>query len=206
MDNFNNDPLNRQYQPRAYAADYTIPEKVYQYTVSWQQELPYKLVSTVAYVGSQGRNLFLRSVTNQILPGQTTIANGANLPTGVGVVNRVDANGRVVGVNTIRQFDIINGTTQNRPFAEVDYKTSGGDDRYNALQLSLARRFNQGLTLNAQYAYASSRGTTAGSNEARTSAQFENFEADHGRNNFDVRHTFNLSALYDLPIGKRTIG
>ncbi|CAN5439231.1 hypothetical protein BH20ACI1_BH20ACI1_14160 [soil metagenome] len=201
VDNFNNNPLNRQYQPRAYAADYIIPEKVFQYTVSWQQELPYKLVSTVAYVGSQGRNLFLRSVTNQILPGQTTIANGANLPIGVGVVNRVDANGRIVGVNTIRQFDIINGTTQNRPFAEVDYKTSGGDDSYNALQLSLARRFNQGLTLNAQYAYASSRGTTAGSNEARTSAQFENFEADRGRNNFDVRHTFNLSALYDLPIG-----
>ncbi len=113
VDNFNNNPLNRQYQPRAYAADYTIPEKVYQYTVSWQQELPYKLVSTVAYVGSQGRNLFLRRVTNKILPGQTTIANGANLPTGVGIVNRVDNNGRVVGVNTIRQFDILNGASRN---------------------------------------------------------------------------------------------
>ncbi len=201
VDNFNNNPLNRQFQPRAYSNDYKIPEQVVQYTASWQQELPYNLVSTVAYVGSQGRNLFLRSVTNKVLLGQTTINDGTNLPTGVGVVNRVNAAGRVIGVNTVRQFDVLSGTTQNRPFAEVDYKTSGGDDRYDALQLSLARRFQQGLTLNAQYTYGYSRGTSGGSNEARTSAQLDNFEGDRGANNFDVRHSFNLSALYDLPVG-----
>jgi len=202
IDNFNNTPNNRRYQPRAYSNDYKVPETVYQYTFSWQQELPYKLVSTVAYVGSQGRNLFLRSVANQILPGEATILNGANLPAGVGVINRTNAVGQVVGVNTVRQFDILSGTTQQQPFAEIDYKTSGGDDSYNALQMSLARRFNTGLTLNMQYTLAKSEGTTAGSNEARTSAQLDNFEADRGRNNFDVRHTFNLSALYDLPVGR----
>ncbi len=200
--NFNANPTNRQYQPRAYSGDYKIPEKVYQYTFSWQQQLPYKIVSTIAYVGSQGRNLFLRSVANQILPGSTTILNGTNLPSGVGVVNRTNAAGQVIGVNTIRQFDILSGTTQNRPYAEVDYKTSGGDDRYNALQFSFARSISSGLTMNLQYTYAKSEGTTAGSNEARTAAQINNFEADRGRNNFDVRHTFNLSALYSLPIGK----
>ncbi len=200
--NFSANPTNRQYQPRAYSGDYQIPERVFQYTFSWQQQLPYKVVSTVAYVGSQGRNLFLRSVANKILPGQTTILNGANLPTGVGIINRTNAAGQVVGVNTVREFDILSGTTQNRPFAEVDYKTSGGDDRYNALQFSLARAFNSGLTMNLQYTFAKSEGLTAGSNEARTSAQLDNFEADRGRNNFDVRHTFNLSALYDLPFGE----
>ncbi len=199
---FNSTPTNRRYQPRAYSNDYQIPETVYQYSISWQQELPYKMVSTIAYVGSQGRNLFLRSVANQILPGSATILNGANLPAGVGVINRTNALGQVVGFNTVRQFDIISGTTQQQPFAEIDYKTSGGDDKYNALQISLSRRFNTGLTLNAQYSFAESEGTTAGSNEARTSAQLDNFEADRGRNNFDVRHTFNLSALYDLPVGK----
>jgi hypothetical protein len=29
-----------------------------------------------------------------------------------------------------------------------------------------------------------------------------NYDADEGYNNFDVRHTFNLSAVYDLPWGK----
>ncbi|HVE55355.1 MAG TPA: carboxypeptidase regulatory-like domain-containing protein [Pyrinomonadaceae bacterium] len=199
--NFNSNPLNRQYQPRAYSNDYKIPERVFQYSFSWQQQLGYGLVSTVAYVGSQGRNLFLRSVANKILPGQTTILNGANLPTGVGVINRTNAAGQVIGVNTVREFDVLSGTTQNRPFAEIDYKTSGGDDSYNALQFSLVRSFNSGLTMNAQYTFAKSEGLTAGSNEARTSAQLDNFEADRGRNNFDVRHTFNLSALYELPVG-----
>ncbi len=199
--NFNANPTNRQYQPRAYANNYKIPEQVFQYTFSWQQQLGYGLVSTIAYVGSQGRNLFLRSVANKILPGQTTILNGANLPTGVGVINRTNAGGQVIGVNTVREFDILSGATQNRPFAEVDYKTSGGDDSYNALQLSIVRSFSSGLTMNAQYTFAKSEGLTAGSNEARTSAQLDNFEADRGRNNFDVRHTFNISALYELPIG-----
>lgn len=198
---FNANPTNRQYQPRAYSNNYKIPETVYQYSFSWQQHLPYNFVSTVGYVGSQGRNLFLRSVANKILPGQTTILNGANLPTGVGVINRTDAGGRVIGVNTVREFDSLTGTTQNRPFAEVDYKTSGGDDSYNALQLSLVRSFSTGLTVNTQYTFAKSQGITAGSNEARTSAQLDNFEADRGRNNFDIRHTFNVSALYELPIG-----
>jgi hypothetical protein len=206
--NFNANPQNRVYQPRAYSNDYKIPERVFQYTVSYQQEFPYKLVSTVAYVGSQGRNLFLRSVANKILPGATVIQNGANLPTGVGIINRCSiapvggvCGGQIVGVTTVREFDIISGATRLQPFAEIDYKTSGGDDTYNALQMSLARRFNSGLTLNAQYTFASSRGTTAGSNEARTGGALDDFEADRGRNNFDVRHTFNLSALYDLPIG-----
>ena len=200
--NFNNNPNNRSFQPRAYATNYKVPEQIYQYSVSVQQELPYNLVGTIAYVGSQGRNLFLRSVTNQILPGNATILNGTNLPTGVGVINRTNAAGQVIGVNTVRQFSIVNGTTVQNPFAEIDYKTSGGSDSYNALQTQLSRRFNSGLTMNAQYTYASSYGTSAGSNEARTSAQLENFEADRGRNNFDVRHTFNISALYALPVGK----
>lgn len=203
VSNFATNVNNRSYQPRAYSSDYKIPEKIYQYTFSWQQQLPYDITSTVAYVGSQGRNLFLRSVANKIKPGQTTILDGTALPNTFGVVNRTNAGGQVIAVNTIREFSIVSGTNSvQNPYAEVDYKTSGGDDRYNALQLSFQRSSRSGLTMNAQYTFASSYGTSAGSNEARTSAQLDNFEADRGRNNFDVRHTFNLSALYQLPFGK----
>ncbi len=200
---FNANPNTRSYQPRAYSSEYEIPEKVYQYSFSMQQELPYNTVATVAYVGSQGRNLFLRSIANKILPGQTSIVNGTNIPTGIGVVNRTDPiTGRVIGVTTVREFSIVSGTSVSNPFAEVDYKTSGGSDSYNALQATLARRFNSGLTLNAQYTFSRSFGNTAGSNEARTLATNFNFEDDRGYNNFDVRQTFNLSAIYALPFGK----
>ncbi|HXM35634.1 MAG TPA: carboxypeptidase regulatory-like domain-containing protein [Pyrinomonadaceae bacterium] len=205
--NFINNPNNRSYQPRAYAPDYTIPEKVYQYSVSVQQQLPYKLTFTGAYVGSKGRNLFLRSVANRVLPGQTVIADGTTLPTGIGVINRTNAGGQVIAVNTVREFSIVSGTSSvQNPYAEVDYKTSGGHDSYNALQLTLNRRFNSGLTMNSQYSFARSFGNTSGSNEARTAANNAratgDFAYDLGYNNFDVRHTFNLSALYDLPYGK----
>ena len=204
---FLNNPNNRQFQPRAYAPEYTIPEKVYQYSVSVQQALPYKMVLTAAYVGSQGRNLFLRSIANRILPGQTTITEGTTLPSGVGVINRTNAAGRVIAVNTVREFSIVSGTSSvQNPFAEIDDKTSGGHDSYKALQMSLARRFSTGLTLNSQYTFSRSFGNTSGSNEARTAANnaraLNEFDYDNGYNNFDVRHTFNLSALYDLPFGK----
>ncbi len=204
---FNANPNTRSYQPRAYSLDYEVPEKVYQYSVSLQQELFYDMVGTIAYVGSQGRNLFLRSVANRLLPGQVSIANGTTLPFGVGVINRTDASGRVIAVNQVREFSLVSGTsTVQNPFAEVDYKTSGGTDSYNALQMTLARRFSAGLTLNAQYTFGRSVGNTAGSNEARTAANnarsIAEFDYDRGYNNFDVRHTFNVSALYVLPFGK----
>jgi carboxypeptidase family protein len=205
---FLTNPNNRQYQPRAYAPEYTIPEKVYQYSVSVQQALPYNMAFTAAFVGADGRNLFLRSIANRILPGQTTIGPSATtLPSGFGVVNVADAAGKVVAVRTVREFSIINGTgSPLNPFAEIDDKTSGGHDNYRALQLSLARRFTTGLTLNSQYTFSRSFGNTSGSNEARTAANnaraLGEFDYDEGYNNFDVRHTFNLSALYDLPVGK----
>jgi len=198
VNNFNANPNNRSYQPRAYdRANYEVPERIYSYTVSVQQELPYKMALTLAYVGSQGRNLFLRSVTNQI----TQVRTNAN-----------PANAAIV----IREFSLVtengpglNPTVQN-PFAEVDYKTSGGHDSYNAGQVSLARRFNTGVTLNAQYTYGTSRGNTAGSNEALTvgnnARRIADFDYDDGYNNFDVRHTFNFSAIYALPFGKGLSG
>jgi hypothetical protein len=224
VQNFNNNPNNRVFQPRAYAPEYRIPERIYTYTASYQQELFYNIVATAAYVGSQGRNLFLRGLSNTLRGGSATILDGQALPNNAGVINRTNASGQVIGVTTVRAFDIINNpgacglaaTTTNpicKPFAEIDTKTSGGFDSYNAFQLTVNRRFSNGLTLNSQYTFSRSFGDTSGSNEARTAAQpfggvnggsadTNNYEADLGFNNFDVRHTYNISAVYDLPFGK----
>ena len=188
-----NNPNNRNYQPRAYANDYTIPEKVYQYTASVQQDLGGAFSATAAYVGSQGRNLFLRSVANQITEVVTNPnpANAAFVVREFSIVTR-DAAGQVTGV-------------QN-PYAEIDFKTSGGHDSYNAMMLSLNRRSAQGLALNMQYTLGKSYGTSGGANGANTAANNarteSEFEYEDGYNNFDVRHTFNLSLLYSLPFGK----
>jgi len=188
--NFVNNPNNRSYQPRAYANEYSIPERIYQYTFSVQRELPGNMSATAAYVGSQGHNLFLRSVANNIVQVLT---------------NPNPANAALV----VREFSIPvrdaagNITSVQNPYAEVDYKTSGGRDNYNALQLSLNKRSSNGLATNVQYTLGRSRGNTAGSNEALTAANnaraLNEFDYDIGYNSFDVRHTFNLSVLYEIP-------
>ena len=165
-----NDP-NLGFQPRAYSGGYLLPEKVLSYTASVQQQLPAGAVLTVAYVGSQGRNLFLRSWTNGIV-GVTM-----NQTTGVGV--------------PVLQF--------GPRFAQIDYKTSGGTDSYNSMQTTLNRRFARGLTFGLQWTYAHSIGNTGGSNEAQTTQNPFNFEQDRGNNAFDVRHSANVSVLYQLP-------
>ena len=194
--NFINNPNNRSYQPRAYANDYTLPEKVYQYTASVQQELG---ASMAASVGLRRQ------------PGTEPVPAQRRQPDHRRPVQR-----RRGAARQIREFDIVTrqrttartvpGSTIasiQRPYAEVDYKTSGGHDSYNAMQLSLTRRSASGLSLNAQYTLGYSKGNTGGSNEAVTAGNnaraLADFDYDNGYNNFDVRHTFNLSVLYTVP-------
>ena len=165
---------NLGYQPRAYAPGYRVPERILQYTASIQQQLPGGSVLTVAYVGSQGRNLFLRSWTN-LMTGVTM-----NPVTGAG--------------SSVLEFG-------NR-FAQVDYKTSGGTDHYDSLQTTFQRRFSRGLTIGGQWTWGHSIGNTAGSNEAQTAVNPFDFNADRGNNAFDIRHSANATALYELPFGR----
>lgn len=172
--NYNINSANLGFQPRAYAPGYHIPERILSYSFSVQQQLPDSTVVTLGYVGSQGRNLFLRSITN-LITGVTM-----NPVTGVGTA--------------VRQF--------GGRFAEIDYKTSGGTDHYDALQLTFSRRYQKGLTLGGQYTWGHSIGDTAGSNEANTAGNPFNFRADYGSNNFDIRQSLNIDAVYDLPFGR----
>lgn len=162
------------FQPRVYAPGYKLPERILSYTFSLQQKLPFDTVMTLAYVGSQGRNLFLRAWTNVMTGVTMNPATGAGVP----VLQWGDR------------------------FAQMDYKTSGGRDHYDSMQMTLNRRFQQGLTVGTQWTWGHSIGNTGGSNEAQTTVNPFNFNQDRGNNAFDVRHSFNASALYELPFGK----
>jgi hypothetical protein len=159
---------------RAYAPGYKVPERILSYTASLQQQVWGGAILQLAYVGSQGRNLFLRSIANKV--------TGVNMnpTTGVGTV--------------VREF--------GNQFGEIDYKTTGGNDNYNSLQTTLNRRFSRGLTLGAQWTYGHSIGNTAGSNEANTAMNPYNFAMDYGNNAFDIRHSANISAMYELPFAR----
>jgi hypothetical protein len=165
------------YQPRAYAPTYKVPEKIVSYTASIQQQLPGGMQMMIGYVGSTGRNLFLRSITN-LITGVTQ-----NASTGAGTA--------------VRQY--------GGRFAEIDYKTSGGVDQYHSLQTSLQRRFSNGLSLGMQYTWAKELGTSSGSNEATTAQaplQIYGQAPEYGRGMNDIRHSLNATALFNLPFGK----
>lgn len=164
----------KNFAPRVYAPGYRLPEKVLSYTASVQQQLPAGAVVTVAYVGSQGRNLFLRSWTNLLVGVNMNPATGAGIP--------------------VLQY--------GDRYSQLDYKTSGGTDHYDSLQVTVNRRFNRGFSLGSQWTWGHSLGNTGGSNEAQTQTNPFNFEYDRGNNAFDVRHSFNLSAMYELPLGQ----
>ncbi|MEG9431629.1 TonB-dependent receptor [Terriglobus sp. ADX1] len=165
------------YQPRAYTPTYKVPERVTTYTASIQQQIPGGFQFMVGYVGSSGRNLFLRSITNLITSVTTNPTTGAG--------------------TAVRQF--------GGRFAEIDYKTSGGTDQYHSMQTTLQRRFSNGLSFGAQYTWAHELGTSSGSNEATTSQeplQIYGAAPEYGRGTFDIRNSLNVSTLYELPVGK----
>ncbi|MEK6398621.1 MAG: hypothetical protein V4734_11095, partial [Terriglobus sp.] len=165
------------YQPRAYSPNYKVPEKIASYTASIQQQLPGNMQLLVGYVGSTGRNLFLRSITNLITSVTTNPTTGAG--------------------TAVRQF--------GGRFAEVDYKTSGGVDQYHSLQTSLQRRFTSGLSLGMQYTWAKELGTSSGSNEATTAQaplQVYGQALEYGRGINDIRSSLNATVLFDVPVGK----
>ena len=100
-----------------------------------------------------------------------------------------------------------NVTGVQNPYAEVDFKTSGGHDSYNAMMLSLNRRSAQRprdeRAVHARPAAAARRAArTRRTRPPTTRARSSEFDYDNGYNNFDVRHTFNLSLLYSLPYGR----
>ena len=81
---------------------------------------------------------------------------------------------------------------QNSGFGEIDYKTSGGRDSYNALQISVTAASVRALPIGSQYSWAHSLGTSQGSNEATTVQDPFCFECERGDGPADIRHYFYL--------------
>ena len=144
-----------------------------QYNFSIQRETWKQVVLTVAYVGAVGRHEFLTEEINPAVyaPGATSNANNVNS-------RRIYTN-----------------------FTTITNVQSTGSSSYNSLQISWNRRFTNGFTILGSYVYANSMdiasndGNTGLSNQA--SDPFD-IEKDYGLSDFDVRHRFTTSFVYNL--------
>ncbi len=110
-----------------------------------------------------------------------------------------------------RNFNqIVSGTRPFRGFANIFMVDSPGNSRYDGLWISATKRMSRGLQFSTSYAWShsidynslNSQGGLGG-----VSAQdSNNLRNDRGSSDFDARHHFNISYLYQLPFkGNRLI-
>ena len=137
-----------------------------------ERELPFQSILTVGYVGRTGIHLQREANINQPTIA-TVLANpGVNL----------DALRPYKGYNSIRETDNI------------------ARARYDSLQLSLNRRFTKGLQFGAAYTFSKSMDNGSAQRDIIPNT----YSAANlwGQSDFDVRHIFIASYLYELPFFK----
>ena len=91
---------------------------------------------------------------------------------------------------------------QNNPaFFQVFFTTPDVNSNYNALNANLVRRFSRGLQLQANYRWSKSIDTLSYEGPGFVTNQTfpQDIRSERGPSDFDVRHYFNLSGLYELP-------
>ncbi len=89
----------------------------------------------------------------------------------------------------------------NPAFSAVFFPTPDVNSNYNALNAGLSRRFNKGLSMQANYRFSKSIDQL--SYEGPGAATNQSFPQDNrterGPSDFDSKHFFNMSGLYELP-------
>jgi hypothetical protein len=143
------------------------------WNVTLQHQLTNDISVEAAYVGNKGTHAFA---------GGGPAAN----------VNQVTAEGFFPGrdPNLFKPFFQRYGWTQG-----IDYFCNCADNRYNALQTKVTKRFSDGWSLLAHYTWQ--RGVF---NDAEQF--FFNRELNRGRVDFDRTHIFVIANTYELPFGR----
>ena len=149
------------------------------WTLSVEHQLPANFLASAQYLGSHGVRLFSRG--------------GVNLCTEPVTFNPVDGD----CVRTLDQY-----YPGGNPFGSVDYKSDIGSSTYNALGLSLERRFSAGLELQARYTWSHSiNDGSVGGGESNGPENVNCLPCDKGPSIFDVRNNIAFNGVYDLPFG-----
>jgi hypothetical protein len=148
-------------------------ELYHEFNIVGQWEFRRNWLAEAGYVGSRGRNLLVvQNIGNQ-------------------------SSGGFPGSRQVTTHPVVQ---------ELDYS---GDSKYDALQSKLERRFSDGLSLLATYVWSRaedlSPGAFCGGGTGPSTCGFSNPlqpEIDRATADFDIPHRFNLSGVWELPIGR----
>jgi hypothetical protein len=145
------------------------------YLQSWnvniQREIAPGLVFMTGYFGSKGTNLILRRNINQPIDG-------------------------------VRSYPVLSASSPILPNAGIGNITqaeSTGISSYNALWTSVTKSLSRGLQVNANYAWSKSLDYNSQSTQGVVVQNSYNLRSEWGSSEFDTRHRFVASAIYNLP-------
>jgi hypothetical protein len=186
----------------------SIPTKaiwpyVQQWNVSVQQQLPSNTILTVAYAGSKGTHLADRRDINQITP--LLASQNPYLPGQVISQNDCDTgsvNGNPISGAALNRLNVACGSTPNlyRPYlgyGSIQAREFQANSTYNALQVS-AHRTVGSLQVSANYTWSHSIDDASDGGDG-TFVNSYNLAQTRASSNFDQRHLFNMSYVYELP-------
>jgi outer membrane receptor protein involved in Fe transport len=150
------------------------------YVQSWnlniQREVRPGLAVTVGYYGSKGTHLRLTRNLNQ------TFLNSALVAT--------------------RPFPTLSASSPiapGLPLLNITFREGTGVSNYNALWATASKRLSRGLQFNTSYTWSKSIDYNSQSSQAVTLQDSYNLRGDRGLSDFDARHRFVVSGLYELP-------
>ncbi len=153
-----------------YSPDFQGPY-VQNWNLTLEREVGFGFVGRASYAASKGTRLGIVREGNAAIyaPGATTATTNQRRPLAPGLGN----------------LSLIDPTSNST---------------YHAMQLTADRRFSKGFSLLMNYQWAKAiddASATKLTGQARTNPNDQSF--DKGPANFDKRHVFNLSGLWDLP-------
>jgi len=145
------------------------------YVQSWnlniQREIVRDLAVTAGYFGTKGTHL--------------RISRNINQP-----------------INGVRPFPNLSASSPIRPGAALTNITQiegSGNSSYNALWLTAAKRLSRGLQFNASYTFSKSIDYNSLNSQGVVIQDSYNLRDSRGLSDFDARHRFVVSGLYELP-------
>ncbi len=145
------------------------------YMQSWnlnvQRAMTRDLTVMIGYFGSKGTHLILRRNINQ-------------------------------PVNGVRPFPALSESSPilpGTPLGNITEVGSSGNSSYNALWMAASRRLARGVQFNASYTWSKSIDYNSFSSQGVVVQNSYNLRGDRGLSDFDARHRFVLSGIYELP-------
>ena len=141
----------------------------YMWSTGVQREIPFGFIVDVTYVGRRGLYLQRERNINQLLPGTLAANPGVNIA-------------------ALRPY---------RGYGVIRLSENAGRSLYNSMQVSVDRRYSNGLKVGL--AYTLGKSTDNGSDKRNVLWSTYDDTIFEGPSSFDRRHVVSLYYIYDLP-------